>query len=107
MGRFRRSWELGKTSWAVLKKDRELMWLPTISFLLSGVIVLIVAGIVFLTEYDPTAVNEGLVEELFEDTAYEDTTFAGPNGEAIALWNGRDAILKERLALREPAEVDA
>jgi hypothetical protein len=55
VGRFHRSWELAKTSWAVLKKDRELMWLPTLSFLISGVIVLIVAGIIFLTEYDPGA----------------------------------------------------
>lgn len=52
MGRFQRSWELGKTSWSVLKKDRELMWLPAIGFLLSGLVILLAAGAVFLTEYD-------------------------------------------------------
>jgi hypothetical protein len=41
----------------------------------------------FLTEYDPTAVNEGLVEESFDDASYHDLTFLGPNGEAAALWN--------------------
>jgi hypothetical protein len=41
----------------------------------------------FLTEYDPTAVNEGLVEEYFDDNSQEDTTFVGPNGEATATWN--------------------
>ena len=52
MGRFARSWELAKTSWAVLKKDRELMWLPVLSFLVSAAIALVVMGIVFLAEYD-------------------------------------------------------
>ena len=43
--------------------------------------------LIFLTEDDPTAVNEGLIEEYFEDTIYEDATFMGPNGEARAHWN--------------------
>ena len=55
MGYFGRSWELGKTSWRVLRKDKELMWLPV----LGGVASLIVAGIVFgiiaLVHYDPAA----------------------------------------------------
>lgn len=42
MGRFARSWELGKTSWRVLRKDKELMWLPV----LGGVACVIIAGIV-------------------------------------------------------------
>lgn len=32
MGRFRNSWELAKTSWAVLRADKELLWLPVLSF---------------------------------------------------------------------------
>ena len=52
MGRFRRSWELGKTSWSVLQKDRELMWLPAFGFILSGLVILLAAGAVFLAEYD-------------------------------------------------------
>jgi hypothetical protein len=55
MGYFGRSWELGKTSWRVLRKDKELMWLPV----LGGVASLIIAGIVFglivLINYDPAA----------------------------------------------------
>ena len=54
MGYFARSWELGKTSWRVLRKDKELMWLPV----LGGVAALIIAGIVFaiiaLVNYDPS-----------------------------------------------------
>ena len=53
MGYFARSWELGKTSWRVLRKDKELMWLPV----LGGVASLIIAGLVFLVialvNYDP------------------------------------------------------
>ncbi len=54
MGYFGRSWELGKTSWRVLRKDKELLWLPV----LGGVAALIIAGIVFgliaLTDDDPS-----------------------------------------------------
>ena len=54
MGYFARSWELGKTSWRVLRKDKELLWLPV----LGGVAALIIAGIVFglivVIDYDPS-----------------------------------------------------
>ncbi len=54
MGYFGRSWELGKTSWRVLRKDKELLWLPV----LGGVAALIIAGVVFglimLVDYDPS-----------------------------------------------------
>ncbi len=53
MGYFGRSWELGKTSWRVLRKDKELLWLPV----LGGVAALIIAGVVLLVitliNYDP------------------------------------------------------
>lgn len=53
MGYFGRSWELGKTSWRVLRKDKELLWLPV----LGGLAALIIAGVVFLIialiNYDP------------------------------------------------------
>lgn len=42
---------------------------------------------VFLTEFDPSAVNEGLIEEYFDDNAYEDTAFTPPGAEGIAQWN--------------------
>ena len=42
---------------------------------------------IFLTEYDPTAVNEGLFEEYFDDNVNEDTAFSPPGAEGIAAWN--------------------
>jgi hypothetical protein len=44
MGRFGRTWELTKGSWAILRKDKELAWLPFI----SAVISLAVAAACFL-----------------------------------------------------------
>jgi Bacterial Ig-like domain len=41
----------------------------------------------FLSEYDPTAVNEGVMEEYFDDNLGEDTDFAPPGAEGIASWN--------------------
>jgi Big-like domain-containing protein len=41
----------------------------------------------FLSEYDPTAVNEGVMEEYFDDNLYEDTNFTPPGAEGIADWN--------------------
>jgi hypothetical protein len=41
----------------------------------------------FLTEYDPSAVNEGVMEEYFDDNVYEDTAFSPPGAEGIATWN--------------------
>lgn len=44
MGRFGRSWELAKSSWAVLRADLELLWLPVLSFaatLVTGALFLI------------------------------------------------------------------
>ena len=33
MGRFANTWRLTKTSWSLLKQDRELLWLPVLSML--------------------------------------------------------------------------
>jgi len=41
MGRIERSWELAKGSWSVLRSEKELAWLPVLSFVSS----LVVAGI--------------------------------------------------------------
>ena len=43
MGRLRNTLELAKTSWSVLKKDRELLWIPVLSFLASLVVIVVVA----------------------------------------------------------------
>ena len=40
MGRFRRSWELGKSSWSVIRSEPRLVLLPVISFL----VILVVMG---------------------------------------------------------------
>jgi len=41
----------------------------------------------FLTEFDPTAVNEGLVEEYFDDNLFEDTAFVPTGAAGKAAWN--------------------
>ena len=54
MGYFGRSWQLGKTSWRVLKKDKELLWLPVLGGLASVIIAGIVFGLIVLIDYDPS-----------------------------------------------------
>ena len=49
MGRIGNTWQLAKISWAVLKKDRELLWIPVLSFLASAVVIVIVIVLTFLT----------------------------------------------------------
>jgi hypothetical protein len=54
MGRFQRSWELTKASWAVLRQDKELAWIP----LLSAIVTVAVAAAFFLpaivvTDFSP------------------------------------------------------
>ena len=49
MGRISNTWQLAKTSWAVLKKDRELLWIPVLSFLVSAVVIGVVAAVTFVT----------------------------------------------------------
>lgn len=45
MGRFARSWDLTKTSFSVVRQDKELLWMPVLSGLASIVTVLAVAGV--------------------------------------------------------------
>ena len=54
MGYFGRSWELGKTSWRVLRKDKELLWLPVLGGLAALIIAGAVFGLVVLIDYDPS-----------------------------------------------------
>ena len=44
MGRFSNTWRLTKTSWSLLKQDRELLWLPVLSML--AVLALVAAAAV-------------------------------------------------------------
>ena len=58
MGRFGRTWELTKGSWAILQKDKELAWIP----LISAVLCLAVAAacfLPFLAVTDDSANGEG------------------------------------------------
>ena len=53
MGRIRNTMELAKSSWAVLKQDRELLWFPVMSFLVSiGVLVVIAIPIIAMIDLD-------------------------------------------------------
>jgi hypothetical protein len=38
MGRIKNTWELAKLSWGVLRQDRELLWIPVLSFLSAAVV---------------------------------------------------------------------
>ena len=49
MGRLSNTWHLAKISWSVLKKDRELLWIPVLSFLASAAVIVVVLALTFLT----------------------------------------------------------
>lgn len=38
MSRLRNTWQLAKISWTVLRKDRELLWIPVLSLLVSATV---------------------------------------------------------------------
>lgn len=46
---FRRSWVLGKTSWGVIKGDRELLWLPVLSGIATLIAIVVFVSPVLLT----------------------------------------------------------
>ncbi len=49
MGRIANTWSLAKLSWGVLKKDRELLWMPVLSFLASAAVMAVAIALTFLT----------------------------------------------------------
>lgn len=54
-GRIRASIEIVKASWAVLRKDKSLIWLPVLSFLSTAVTAgLFVGGIIAVSDFDTT-----------------------------------------------------
>ena len=57
MGRFARSWDLFKTSLAVVKADKELLWMPVISGLAGLIAVLAIAGVGFVAAGWPATTN--------------------------------------------------
>lgn len=52
MERIRRSIDLAKSSWSVIRADRELLVLPVLSFLAAAAVALVAVGIVIIAEYD-------------------------------------------------------
>ncbi len=52
-----RSWALAKSSWAVLKSEKSLLWLPVLSFIASAVVVGIFALAVWATLGKDTGLN--------------------------------------------------
>lgn len=57
MGRFARSWDLAKTSFSVVRQDKELLWMPVLSALASIVAVLAIAGVGFTSGLWPETKN--------------------------------------------------
>ncbi len=55
MGKFKSSWELAKSSWAVLRDDKKLAIFPVLTFLGSVVVAGIFFGLVFVTRTTDTA----------------------------------------------------
>ncbi|WP_419944801.1 DUF6159 family protein [Candidatus Poriferisodalis sp.] len=61
MGRFANTWRLTKTSWSLLKQDRELLWLPVLSMLSILAIVVAATVVGFATgSFDVDQGTEGL-----------------------------------------------
>lgn len=54
MNRIRNTWSLAKSSWGVLQKDKELVWLPVMSFFIG-----VAAAAVFLIPAALTADDQG------------------------------------------------
>jgi hypothetical protein len=52
-----RSWALAKSSWAVLKSEKGLLWLPVLSFIFSAIVVGIFALAVWATLGKETGLN--------------------------------------------------
>lgn len=60
MERIRRSWELGKISWGVLRSDRSLAWFPVMSALGALVVIAVFGGLIAATGVDSDTGQEGL-----------------------------------------------
>lgn len=62
MGRIQNTLALAKTSWSVLKKDRELMWLPVLSFLVSAAVGGAALAVVLVTRSAAPAATSGAAD---------------------------------------------
>lgn len=63
MGRFSRSWDLFKTSFGVIKQDKELLWLPVLSFIATAIAIMGIAGVGWVSGIIPDFVSsEGQID---------------------------------------------
>ena len=62
MGRIQNTLALAKTSWSVLKKDRELMWLPVLSFLVSAAVGGAALAVILVTRSAAPAAASGAAD---------------------------------------------
>ena len=101
MGRLGHSWHLFKTSMSVVKQDKELLWMPVLSFLASVVAVLGITGIGYVGGIFPDPVGaDGNVKPLallLSFTMYVVLAFIGLYFNAAVV-----AAASERLAGGDP-----
>lgn len=57
MGRFAHSWTLAKTSFGVVRQDKELLWMPVLSAVASIITVMAIAGVGFASGLWPDTRN--------------------------------------------------
>ncbi len=57
MGRLANSWQMTKTSFGVIQHDKELLWLPVLSFIATVVTVMGIAGVGFAAGVFPEVTN--------------------------------------------------
>lgn len=50
MGKFKASFTIVRESWLILKKDKEIIWFPVLSFIASLILILIFGYILFFTD---------------------------------------------------------
>ena len=68
MGRFQRSKELAKQSWAVLQTDKELMVIPVVGFFVTVAVGVLAGATIFVTLHETTTLQTGI------DGTYNATT---------------------------------
>jgi hypothetical protein len=64
MGRIQRSWELGKTSWRVLRNDKDLAAFPVFGAIASIVVLAIFAGLIFATGLNNNGSNNDTMKPI-------------------------------------------
>lgn len=71
MGRFQRSTELAKQSWAVLKTDKELMVIPVVGFVVTVIVGVLFGAGIFLTLHESTQLTTTALGDSYQATTLE------------------------------------